>query len=255
MNFDLFLRSVCFQNGLPSVERKEQYLLELPAVRALEGEGLSFSQPVTFFVGENGSGKSTLLEAIAAAWGFNPEGGSINFNFSTKETHSTLHRALLLRRGARRPRDGYFLRAESFYNVASEVDRLEEIAGPSLLNSYGGRSLHEQSHGESFFALVTNRLGGNGLYLFDEPEAALSAVRQLALLSAIHELVKKGSQLLIATHSPILTAYPNAEIYALSEHGVQKTPYEQTEPYLITKRFLNAPDRMLRELLGEEEAL
>lgn len=255
MNFDLFLRDVRFQNGLPSVERKEQYLLELPAVRALEGEGLSFSQPVTFFVGENGSGKSTLLEAIAAAWGFNPEGGSINFNFSTKETHSTLHRALLLRRGARRPRDGYFLRAESFYNVASEVDRLEEIAGPSLLNSYGGRSLHEQSHGESFFALVTNRLGGNGLYLFDEPEAALSAVRQLALLSAIHELVKKGSQLLIATHSPILTAYPNAEIYALSEHGVQKTPYEQTEPYLITKRFLNAPDRMLRELLGEEEAL
>lgn len=257
MNFDLFLRSVRFQNGLPTVGRKEEYLLELPAVRALEGEGLSFSQPVTFFVGENGSGKSTLLEAIAAAWGFNPEGGSINFNFSTKETHSTLYRALLLRRGARRPRDGYFLRAESFYNVASEIDRLDDIAAdtPRLRDSYGGRSLHEQSHGESFFALVTNRLGGNGLYLFDEPEAALSAVRQLALLTAIHELVKKGSQLLIATHSPILTAYPRAEIYALDGHGVRKTPYEQTEPYLITKRFLNAPGRMLRELLGEEDAL
>lgn len=257
MNFDLFLRGVRFQNGLPSVERKEEYLLELPAVRALEGEGLSFSQPVTFFVGENGSGKSTLLEAIAAAWGFNPEGGSINFNFSTKETHSTLYRALLLRRGARRPRDGYFLRAESFYNVASEIDRLDDIAAdaPRLRDSYGGRSLHEQSHGESFFALVTNRLGGNGLYLFDEPEAALSAVRQLALLSAIHELVKKGSQLLIATHSPVLTAYPRAEIYALGGHGVRKTPYEQTEPYLLTKRFLNAPGRMLRELLGEEDAL
>lgn len=259
MNLDLFLRSVRFQNGLPTVERKEEYLLELPAVRALEGEGLSFSQPVTFFVGENGSGKSTLLEAIAAAWGFNPEGGSINFNFSTKETHSGLHRALLLRRGVRRPRDGYFLRAESFYNVASEIDRLDEIkiAGDDspFLQVYGGRSLHEQSHGESFFALVTNRLGGNGLYLFDEPEAALSAVRQLALLAAIHELVKKGSQLLIATHSPILTAYPHAEIYALSDHGVQKTPYEETEPYLITKRFLNAPQSMLRELLGEEDVL
>ena len=255
MNPDLFLRSVRFQNGLPAVERKEAYLLELPAVRALEGDGLSFSQPVTFFVGENGSGKSTLLEAIAAAWGFNPEGGSINFNFSTKETHSGLHRALLLRRGARRPRDGYFLRAESFYNVASEIDRLDEIKTEDdspFLQAYGGRSLHEQSHGESFFALVTNRLGSSGLYLFDEPEAALSAVRQLALLSAIHELVKKGSQLLIATHSPILTAYPHAEIYTLSEHGVQKTPYEETESYLITKRFLNAPDRMLRELLGEE---
>lgn len=257
MNTDLFLRNARLKNGLLTAERNEEYLLELPAVRALEGEGLSFSRPVTFFVGENGSGKSTLLEAIAAAWGFNPEGGSINFNFSTKETHSGLHRALLLRRGARRPRDGYFLRAESFYNVASEIDRLDEIAAdePLLQDAYGGRSLHEQSHGESFFALVTNRLRGNGLYLFDEPEAALSAVRQLALLSAIHDLVKKGSQLLIATHSPILTAYPHAEIYTLGEHGVQKTPYGQTEPYLITKRFLNAPERMLRELLGEDETL
>lgn len=254
MNLDLFLRSVRFQNGPPTVERKEAYLFELPAVRALEGEGLLFSQPVTFFVGENGSGKSTLLEAVAAAWGFNPEGGSINFNFSTKETHSGLHRALLLRRGARRPRDGYFLRAESFYNVASEIDRVAEDDTP-FLQVYGGRSLHGQSHGESFFALMTNRLRGNGLYIFDEPEAALSAVRQLALLSAIHELVKKGSQFLIATHSPILTAYPRAEIYVLGEHGVQKTPYEQTEPYRITKRFLNAPQSMLRELLGEEEAL
>lgn len=252
----LFLRSVCFQSGLPATGREDAYLLELPAVRALEGDGLLFSQPVTFFVGENGSGKSTLLEAIAAAWGFNPEGGSVNFNFSTKETHSGLHRALLLRRGARRPRDGYFLRAESFYNVASELERLDDIQAdaPPLLDAYGGRSLHRQSHGEGFFALVTNRLRGNGLYIFDEPEAALSPMRQMALLSALHGLVKKGSQFLIATHSPILTAYPQAEIYVLNARGAQKTPYGQTEPYLLTKRFLNAPQSMLRELLEEENA-
>lgn len=257
MNTDLFLRGVRFQNGLPAVKKEDEYLLKLPAVRALEGDGLSFSQPVTFFVGENGSGKSTLLEAIAAAWGFNPEGGSRNFHFSTRETHSGLYRALLLRKGARRPRDGFFLRAESFYNVASEIDRLDGTGAgaPLLRDAYGGRSLHEQSHGESFFSLITNRFRGGGLYILDEPEAALSATRQLALLAAIHGLVKKGSQFLIATHSPILTACPQAAIYALDKDGVKETPYEQTEPYLITKRFLNAPQTMLRELLAEEDAL
>ena len=141
--------------------------------------------------------------------------------------------------------------AESFYNVATEIDRLDEIA--PLKGAYGGRSLHEQSHGESFLALVLNRFSGSGLYLLDEPEAALSPARQLALLAALDGLVRKNSQFLIATHSPLLLAYPNAEIFVLSERGIEKTPYRQTEPYLLTKRFLEAPERMLNELLGTEE--
>lgn len=145
----------------------------------------------------------------------------------------------------------FFLRAESFYNVATEIDRLDEIA--PLKGAYGGRSLHEQSHGESFLALVLNRFSGSGLYLLDEPEAALSPARQLALLAALDGLVRKNSQFLIATHSPLLLAYPNAEIFVLSERGIEKTPYRQTEPYLLTKRFLEAPERMLNELLGTEE--
>lgn len=152
---------------------------------------------------------------------------------------------------ARAARDGFFLRAESFYNVATEIDRLDEIA--PLKGAYGGRSLHEQSHGESFLALVLNRFSGSGLYLLDEPEAALSPARQLALLAALDGLVRKNSQFLIATHSPLLLAYPNAEIFVLSERGIEKTPYRQTEPYLLTKRFLEAPERMLNELLGTEE--
>ena len=162
-----------------------------------------------------------------------------------------LYRSLVLQRGPRRPRDGFFLRAESFYNVATEIDRLDEIA--PLKGAYGGRSLHEQSHGESFLALVLNRFSGSGLYLLDEPEAALSPARQLALLAALDGLVRKNSQFLIATHSPLLLAYPNAEIFVLSERGIEKTPYRQTEPYLLTKRFLEAPERMLNELLGTEE--
>ena len=252
MNTELFLRGVRLAKEQCPAEKRDGYAFRLPAVRALR-KGVEFTQPVTFFMGENGTGKSTLLEAVAAAWGFNPEGGSLNFHFSTAETHSGLHCSLVLRRGARRPRDGYFLRAESFYNVATEIDRLDLIPAmsPLLKDAYGGRSLHEQSHGESFFALIANRFGGNGLYILDEPEAALSAVRQLAMLTAIHELVKKGSQFLISTHSPLLSAYPRAEILVLDGHGLTPTPYEQTEPYLLTKRFLNAPDRMLRELLEE----
>mgnify|MGYP003226262414 CR=1 FL=1 len=184
-------------------------------------------------------------------WRPSPEGGTRNFRFSTARTHAELYRSLVLQRGPRRPRDGFFLRAESFYNVATEIDRLDEIA--PLKGAYGGRSLHEQSHGESFLALVLNRFSGSGLYLLDEPEAALSPARQLALLAALDGLVRKNSQFLIATHSPLLLAYPNAEIFVLSERGIEKTPYRQTEPYLLTKRFLEAPERMLNELLGTEE--
>ncbi len=244
---DLFIRSVCLKE--PDEQLKHSYVFSLPAVRqlALQG-GLAFTKRVTFFVGENGTGKSTLLEAIAVACGFNPEGGTRNFDFASKETHSPLYKALSVTRGVTRPKDGFFLRAESFYNVASEVDRLNEIA--PLIDYYGGRSLHEQSHGEGFLSLVLNRFGENGLYLLDEPEAALSPSSQLALLARICDLAKT-SQLIIATHSPILLACPGADIFELTEHGLTLTPYKQTAHYALTKQFLDCPERMLRLLLEE----
>ena len=210
---------------------------------------LRLEKPVTFLVGENGTGKSTLLEAIAAAWGFNPEGGTRNFRFSTARTHAELYRSLVLQRGPRRPRDGFFLRAESFYNVATEIDRLDEIA--PLKGAYGGRSLHEQSHGESFLARVLNRFSGSGLYLLDEPEAALSPARQLTLLAEIHQLVSNDSQFIIATHSPILMAYPGAHIWQLSAEGIESVSYEETEHYQLTRRFLENPRRYLEYLLED----
>src|SRR4026209_2463454 len=171
------------------VESFDRYPFSLAAVRTLDH--LDLHPKLTFFIGENGSGKSTLLEAIAVAWGFNPEGGTRNFNFGTRVSHSELERYLRLSKGIPGPRDGFFLRAESFFNVATEIERLdtEPAAGPRVIDSYGGKTLHEQSHGESFMALLLNRFGGKGLYLLDEPEAALSLQRQLAVLSRIHDLV------------------------------------------------------------------
>jgi predicted ATPase len=199
----------------------ELYPFNLPAVRNLSE--IAFNRPVTFFVGENGSGKSTLLEAIAVAAGFNAEGGRRNFGFTTRASHSDLHAHLRLVRGVRRPRDGFFLRAESFFNVATEIERLdaEPGLGPPIIDSYGGRSLHEQSHGESFMTLALERLRGAGLYVLDEPEAALSPTRQLALLARIHQLVEAGSQFLVATHSPLLLAYPDATILSLETDGIR----------------------------------
>lgn len=243
----MYIRSVTLTDS--AFEGEDAYLAGIPAISGLGTLDLSRA-PVTFFAGENGSGKSTLLEALAVASGFNPEGGSRNFCFSTADTHSGLLRRLRLSRAPARPRDGFFLRAESFYNVASNIDALDEGVG-DLWASYGGKSLHRQSHGESFLSLVLNRLGGNGLYLFDEPEAALSPARQLTLLAAIHQLVERDSQLLIATHSPILMAYPNAVIYLLDETGIRPVRYEDTEHYLITKRFLDNPGRMLEVLLTD----
>lgn len=223
----------------------------LPVVRFLDR--IKVQSRVTFFVGENGTGKSTLLEAVAVNFGFNPEGGSRNFNFSTRETHSVLHRDIRVAKG-RRPKDGYFLRAESYYNVASNIDAMD--GEPSfdlpLIQAYGGKSLHEQSHGESFMSLLQHRFFGNGLYLLDEPEAALSPSRQMTLLAEMDRLVKADSQFVICTHSPILMAYPGADIYVLSEEGIRLTPYEETEHYMITKQFLNNPKGMLRYLLSEE---
>jgi len=199
----------------------------LPAVRHLGR--LQFDPAVTFIVGENGSGKSTLLEGLAVALGFNAEGGSKNFNFGTRDSHSSLHEYLRVARGVRKPRDGYFLRAESYFNVATEIERLDQGGGgPPIIDSYGGVSLHEQSHGESFLALLEKRFGGKGLYILDEPEAALSPQRQLRALKRIHQLVQEGSQFVIATHSPILMAYPEASIFVCRPDGIRQCAYEDT---------------------------
>lgn len=235
-------------NRLPP---ENSYLLGLPLIKQLaKNGGLYFERAVTFIVGENGTGKSTLLEAIAAAMGFNPEGGGRNFTFSTNATHSELWEYIdTLKTVA--PNDGYFLRAESLYNLASNIDEMDSLPSfdPPVIKGYGGVSLHRQSHGESFLSLIQNRLGGGGLYIFDEPESALSPMRLLTLLSEIDRLAKAESQLIIATHSPILMAYPSAEIIELKEGGIRKTQYKETEHYKITKQFLDDPERILRHLL------
>lgn len=225
------------------------YPFNLPAVRHL-GK-LEFDPAVTFIVGENGSGKSTLLEALAVSLGFNAEGGSKNFKFGTRNSHSCLHEYLRVARGVRKPRDGYFLRAESYFNVATEIERLDQgPGGPPIIDSYGGRSLHEQSHGESFMALLEKRLGGHGLYILDEPEAALSPQRQLAALKRIDQLVQAGSQFVIATHSPILMAYPEASIYVCTPTGIVQRAYEDTEHYEVMHEFMANPRGNLKRLLS-----
>ena len=234
-----------------NVAAPDAYPFSIPAIGALRE--IEFNEPVTFFIGENGSGKSTLLEAIAVRWGLNPEGGSRNFSFSTRASHSSLKDYLRLVRSPRRVRDSFFLRAESYFNVATQIDRLDEdpFAGPPIINAYGGKSLHEQSHGESFFALFMNRFGANGFYLLDEPEAALSPSRQLAFLTRLHELAGEGCQFLIATHSPILMAYPNAAIYQMDNGEPSLIPYHETEHYRVTRNFLTRTGQMLDILLSE----
>ena len=219
------------------------YAYQLPALRNFKK--LDLHPKVTFFVGENGSGKSTLLEAIAIAVGINAEGGSRNLLFSTRESHSDLHRALKIRSYHGLVPDAWFLRAESLFNVATQ---LEQIGG---LENYGGKSLHEQSHGEAFMSLIENRFG-QGLYLLDEPEAALSPQRQLEFLVLLQHIVAQRSQLIIATHSPIIMSYPDALICQFSEAGIQPIEYEATEHYRVTKSFLDAPARMLRHLLDTD---
>ena len=228
--------------GIRLRDMPQGYLANLPAVKHLyRSKELEFTNPVTFFVGENGSGKSTLLEAIAVAAGFNAEGGSRDFVFSTRRTHSDLCDLIIPIRTIP-PKDGFFLRAESFYNTASFLDE------NSTMKRYGGVSFHEQSHGESFLSLVTNRFEGNGLYIMDEPEAALSPQRLLTLLVMMDELVKKRSQFIIATHSPIIMAFPGADIIQFSEKGMERVSYRETESYRITKQFMDDPERMIKYL-------
>ena len=222
---------------------RESYLRNIPALWGLES--LSFTRPVTFFVGENGSGKSTLLEAIAIACGFNPEGGTRNYSFSTYDSHSELCGALRISRGVRKAGWGYFLRAESFYNVATKEE--EYSRGP------GGRPqhFHEKSHGESFLALVQNTFRCDGFYLLDEPEAALSPQRQLTLLAEIDRLARDGSQFIIVTHSPILLGLPGAQILSFDGGAVRPVAYEDTDSYKVTEMFINGRKRVLYHLLGE----
>jgi predicted ATPase len=230
-----------------------RYPFSIPALRRLET--LALDEKVTFLVGENGSGKSTLIEAIAVAAGFNAEGGTRNMTVSTRASHSDLHDHLRLVREPRSPRDGYFLRAESFFNVATHIEELDAgpVGGRPIIESYGGVSLHEQSHGESFLSLVLNRFGGRGLYILDEPEAALSLRGQLALMRRMHDLIAEESQFIVSTHSPVLLGYPNALIYALTESGIERTPYEATEQYELTRSFLDDRERFLRHLFADDD--
>lgn len=236
-NMDLFLRSI-------SIDWDElnddSYVREIEALRGVEQ--LEFRKPVTFFVGENGSGKSTLIEAIAVEYGFNPEGGTQNYNFSTYDAHSELADAIRLARGARRAKWGYFLRAESFYNVATKEEEYAMEGGHPQF-------YHYQSHGESFLAVAQNNFRGGGLYLLDEPEAALSPQRQLTLLLQIHRCAEEGAQFVIVTHSPILLGMPEAEIWSFDDGQVHPIEYEETDSYRITSMFLNDRERVLRELL------
>ncbi|WP_406687119.1 AAA family ATPase [Rossellomorea vietnamensis] len=246
-----YIRSVSLKReDIPSLH---SYPFNIPSIRFLKD--LSLHPNVTFIVGENGMGKSTLLEAIAMAIGFNPEGGSLNFTFSTYDSYSNLDQYLKVVRGIDRPQDGFFLRAESFYNVATNIEEMDRdpMAVPKIIDSFGGKSLHEQSHGEAFFSTFMNRFRGKGLYILDEPEAALSPLRQLSMLSRIHELVKDHSQFIIATHSPILMAYPSSKLIQLTDNGLSEANLEDTSHYQIMKQFFEDRERMLHHLFKEEE--
>jgi predicted ATPase len=246
-----FLRGIELKRD--AIKSFSKYPYCLPVIKNLLS--LEFHPKVTFIVGENGSGKSTILEAIATAYGFNPEGGTINFNFTSMDTHSELYNYIRLVKGVRKPKDGFFLRAEGFYNLATNIEELDKensLPLPRIIESYGGDSLHKQSHGESFFSLFMNRFGGNGLYILDEPEAALSPTRQMTMISRMHELVKQNSQFIIATHSPIIMAYPDSIIYEL-KGKIEVARYEETEHYQIMKSFINNKNKMLDILINEED--
>jgi predicted ATPase len=241
-----FVRAVRLNRDRVPEDAWTGYPWALPAVRALAAT-IGLHPRVTFLVGANGSGKSTVLEAMAIAAGLNPEGGSSNFAFDTRESHSPLADALTLVRGTRRPKTDFFLRAESVFTAATYLENLP--CDP--LAAYGGRSLHEQSHGESFLAIALHRLGPQGLYFLDEPEAALSFDGQLALLLRMHELAQTGAQWIVATHSPVLVAYPAARILLCDDDGLSEISYDEVPAVRELRRFLDDPQRQLSLLLDD----
>lgn len=245
-----FIREICID--WEKIE-SDSYLWGIPSLH-FDGS-LSFDSNVTFFVGENGSGKSTLLEGIAVAYGFNPEGGTKNYNFSTYNSHSELYRAVRMVRGTKRPSGSYFLRAESFYNVASMAEEYRDGEDMEKYYArYGGKSFHQQSHGESFLALIQGNFVGNGIYILDEPEAALSPQRQLTLLLELNRLAKGGAQLLIASHSPILLGLPGAQILSFDDGYIHPCDYLDTESYQVTEMFINNREYFLERLLRDRTA-
>jgi predicted ATPase len=240
-----YLRTVYLKRKeIPSFDG---YPFILPVIKNFKE--ITFHPDVTFIIGDNGAGKSTLIEAIAILLGFNAEGGSRNFRFETQKSHSSLYKFLHATKSYKMPTDGFFLRAESFYNAASYLDNCV----PAALEYYGGKSLHAQSHGESFWSLLIHRFGGRGLYILDEPESALSPSRQLSMLSRMHQLVLAESQFIIATHSPILLSYPRAKIYTISEGILRECAYEDTEHYKVSARFFKSHKKYLDLLCKDEE--
>lgn len=234
---DLFIKGVLFEWNKIS---RGSYLRGIEALRDVNE--IRFSKPVTLLVGENGTGKSTLLEAIAVAHGFNPEGGSRNYSFSTRDTHSELCDAIRIVKGYRKEKWGYFLRAESFYNVATQEEEYADVDHPS-------EEYHNRLHGESFLKLMQKNIRSSGLYLMDEPEAALSPQRQLTLLREIYQCACEGAQFIIATHSPILLGIPEAEIFCFDDGRIHTCSYEDTDSYQVTEMFINHRERLLRGLL------
>jgi predicted ATPase len=238
----------------PAEDEADRYPFNLPLVRSIQtAGGFDLSPGVTAIAGENGSGKSTLVEAIAVALGLNPEGGSRSLRFSTRATESDLGRYARAVRAPGRERRSFFLRAESFYNVATQI---EEVDGGSseILAAYGGKSLHTRSHGESFIDLLRHRFGPAGLYLLDEPEAALSVQGCLAALALIDHYVNAGAQFIIATHSPILLALPRATIIQIEDDGsFHHSDYDACRTVSAMRAFLDSPQRALRYLLADDE--
>jgi predicted ATPase len=243
-----FVRSIHLDDDVP--DEALGHAADVPAARALR-DGLDLHPRVTFLVGENGSGKSTIIEALAVACGMNPEGGGRNLRHETRASHAPLGEHLRVVRGVRTPRTDFFLRAESVYTTATELERLEED-DPRALVPYGGKSLHERSHGESFLAIVEHRLGPDGLYLMDEPEAALSPRNVLVLLRRIAALVADGAQVVIATHSPVLTALPDAAIVLCDDEGLRRIEHEEVPSVALTRSVLDRPDAFLRRLLADD---
>lgn len=245
----LFLRSVTLLDE--KISERDRYPFSIPSIRAMDT--IHFDQAVTFFVGENGSGKSTLLEAIAYQCEFNNAGGGRNSNYSVESSESSLGEYVRLS-WLPKINQGFFLRAESFYHFASYLDELAKEDPTFNYHGYGGKSLHHQSHGEAFLSLFLNRFGKRNIYLLDEPEAALSPARQLSFLRIIHDLAREGNaQFIIATHSPILLGYPDAQIYSFDSAPIQSISYEDTEHYQITMGFMNRRERFLKELFQDED--